>query len=129
MKQDLWGTIMANNRILHSCDFSPDATNELYNPIAIPPFFDVAEAKMRHQVFLHQRFRIVGGICISDPSEYDSDLQRILSFHEKSTIHLANGALLGPYVVHLGGHQPVAFRGLRFFMPNPSFNRYGDYNE
>ncbi len=108
---------MISEPFLRSCDFSPEATHELYNPIAIPPLFEVAEAKMRHQVLLHQRFRIVGGVCISDPSEYDSDLQRILSFHEKSSIHLDNGALLGPYVVHLGGHKPVVFRGFRFFMP------------
>lgn len=109
-------------------DFSPEGTHSLYNLFAPPPFFDITEAKMRHQVFLANGYRVVGGVCIVDKDEYDSDLRRVLSFHEKSSVHLANGALLGPYVMRLGGHTPIRYRGVRFFMPDSTYNK-GENNE
>lgn len=120
--------MMQSEQFLMSCDLSPEGTHSLYNPIATPPLFEIAEAKMRHQVFLANGYQIIGGICIVDKDEYDSDLSRVLSFHEKSSVHLANGALLGPYVMHLGGHTPITYRGVRFFMPDLAFNK-GENNE
>lgn len=119
---------MSIDQSLKSCDLSPEATHSMYDPIASPPFFDIAEAEIRHQVFLANGYQIIGGICIVDKDEYDSNLRRVLSFHEKSSVHLANGALLGPYVMHLGGNTPITFRGVRFFMPDPTFNK-GENNE
>lgn len=119
---------MQDEQSLISCNFSPEATHSMYSPIATPPFFELDEAKKRHQAFLANGYQFVGGICLVDEDEYDSNLRRVLSFHEKSSIHLAAGALLGPYVVNAASYKPITFRGVRFFIPNSPFNR-GEYNE
>lgn len=95
--------------------YSPEATHSLYHLEEIPPYFEMNEAVTRYDAFLANGYSWIGGICLVDPDEFESDLRRVLSFHEKAHLHLQAGALMGPHVTILPGQEPILNRGVRIF--------------
>lgn len=108
-------TELSFSSTLTQAKISPHETHAMYDLSLAPPLFEKTEAVARYQAFLEGGYRAIGGICLVDPAEFDSNLERVLSFHEKGRLHLQAGALLGPHVIILPGKEPILNRGVRIF--------------